>query len=225
MKTKLGKLTFISLCAFLVLYAFYNIFSNIMLFKTINYDWDMYLDIYEMMNWGQRINFIHNWYIGPMISWTMVLIYTIIIGKGNRANPVVYFITALAIFDGFLFVILNEFLSSSYMISIISTVMTSFIWIAFVFVFLMLFLDYKKKKRSKVICKAVVFAYIGRVIYFFVDFIFNIFRVGISGFLMNFSDYILHYGSIMIAIIIYGLVLGYIIFPEKYIKKEDRNEE
>ena len=42
---------------------------------------------------------------------------------------------------------------------------------------------------------------------------------------MNLSDYILHYGSIMTAIIIYGLVLGYILFPEKYIKKEDRNEE
>ena len=225
MKTKLGKVTFISLCAFLVLYAFYNVFSIIMLFKTVNYDWDMYLDIYEMMNLGQRINYIHNWYVGPIISWTIVFIYTIIIGKGNRAKPVVYFITALAIFDGFLFAILNEFLSSSYMISIIFTVMSSFILLVFVFVFLMLFLDYKKKKWSKVICNTVIFAYIGRVICFFVTFIFNIFRVGISNFFMNFSNFILHYGSIMIAIIIYGLVLGYILFPEKYIKKEDRNEE
>lgn len=225
MKTTLGKVTSISLCAFLVLYAFYNVFSNIMLFKTTNYDWDMYLDIYKTMNLGQRINFIHNWYVGPMISWTMVLIYTIIIGKGKRAKPVVYFITALAIFDGFLFVILNEFFSSSYMISIISTVMTSLIWIVFVYIFLMLFLDYKKKKWSKVICKTVVFAYIVRVIYFFVALIFNIFRVGISNLFMNLSDYILHYGSIMTSIIIYGLVLGYILFPEKYIKKEEQNGE
>lgn len=226
MKTKLGKVTFISLCAFLVLYALYSINSIVLLYKTVNYDWNMIIDIYKVMDFGSIINSIHNFYIGPMISWTMVLIYTIIIGKGKRPKPFLYLITALAIFDGLLFTILAGYLSLPYVISIISCVIASFIFIAFIFAFLMLFFDYKKKKWSKAIYKTIVFTYIAQVTYFLAFMIINIFSIGISNVFKNFNVYtLLNYGSGIIAVIIYGLVLGYILFPEKYMKIEEPNEE
>ncbi len=225
MKNKLGKITFISLCAFLVLYGLYNLYAIVFLYKTVNYDLNMIIDGYKQMDFGSFINSIHNFYIGPMISWTMVLIYTIIIGKGKSPKPFVYLITALAIFDGLLFTILGGFLSLSYIRSIISSAIISLIFIAFIFVFLMLFFDYKKKKWSNAICITAVLVYIADVIYYFVFFIIDIFSVGISNVFMNMIAYILYCGSWMIAIIIYGLVLGYILFPEKYIKIEEPNEE
>ena len=137
MKTKLGRVTFISLCAFLVLYGLYNLYAIVVLYKICNYDWNIFIDGYKQMDFGPFINSIHNFYIGPMISWTIVLIYTIIIGKGTRPKSFVYLITALAIFDGLLFTILAGFLSLSYIRSIISSVITSFIFLAFIFVFLL----------------------------------------------------------------------------------------
>lgn len=225
MKSKLGKVTFVSLCAFLGLYALYIIFSILMFLRLCNFDLEYFFYFCNKMSILENVEMVHRWLAGPMICWSVFLIYAIIIAKGIRVKRFVYIITALAIFDNLLFIIIFDTIYVNEFSSIIFNIFFCLILIAYTVCFVLLFADAKKHKMTKIIRITAVAAVVCLVVYDGVTFFSATVRQMLQMSQFNF-DYIfgmlLSYASYSILLVVAGLVLGYILFPEKYLVTEEQ---
>lgn len=223
MKNKLGKLTFGILCSFLVVYVFYNIYSAVRYYKMM----DAMNTIFHLFNEDELFGEIYagtssqifSMLIGPVICWLVALIYTVTIGSGKRVNRVVYIITALAVLSNLIFSYFNVG-------SILSIVFLLIVFAAFVSIILLCVL-HKNLKMKKTMNITLIFVYGCAVFYEVINCIIkmlNLFvfsnRVGLS----NLVDTMLYCGMIFVSLIVAGLVLGYVLFPEKYMSVEEQSE-
>ena len=231
MKNKLGKLTFGMLCSFLVLYIFYNIYSMFTFLK-IMYELSILSDIFNLENFLSEIlggfggfrgicSLSFSFLIGPVICWLVALIYTIVIGLNKRVNITVYIITAVAI----LFNLFGAVLSNG-LLPILKIVFILILFAAFL-TFILLCIFYKKNNMKKTMNIAIISVYCCAIVFEIINFLIEIASILINISYLNFNNVfsnLLWYGIIFISLIVGGLVLGYILFPEKYLKTEEQNE-
>lgn len=222
MKNRLGKVTFGLLCSFLVVYLLYNVYSLWTFFKMMG-DWETFIYMCNTLKFTGLISIIHNFLVGPTICWAIGLIYTIIIGKGKPVNRFVYMITALAVFDNLFFAIF-PFDKITGFFYIFMEVFFWFILIAYCICFVLLFVQDKKQKNIKTIRIALISTYICTFVYGIIGFIYNIARhliVSTEIVFYNVCSIFLWNGLRFVLFVIGGLVLGYILFHQKYFKKQE----
>ncbi len=224
MKKMLGKVTFGLLCAFLVLYIFYNIYSLGAFFKIMGAE-ETFKYMFQSMNLMEMVCIIHNFFIGPLICWLIGLIYTIAIAQGKTVKRYIYLITALAIFDNLFFTIFPLDNISGFF-TVFLDILFGLVLIAYCVCFILLFLHNKKQISQKSICCAFKIIYICTFVYGMIGFVSDFVRqlfVLKEIVLYNVFNFILWHGMRLVLFILGGLVLGYIFFPEKYIKTQEQN--
>jgi len=221
MKKKLGKLTFGMLCLFLVVYIFYNIY-NLVCYYIMLKEMNVLLYMFTDMEFSTTCHLIFTSLIGPVICWFVALIYTVIIGRNRKVNCFVYIITALAILINLLGSSLSGGLSPVLNIMFILILFAAFVS----FILLCVFHKNQSMKKKMNITMISVYgcAFVYEIIYYIIEMVSLLVNKYYFD-LANVVNSILYCGMIFISLIIGGLVLGYILFPEKYLKTEEQNGE
>lgn len=231
MKNKLGKLTFGILCSFLVLHILYNIYSTVSFFNIMH---ELYIlsdlfneeqilsDILRSFGgFGGICSLIFSILIGPFICWLVALVYTIVIGLNKRVNVTVYIITAVAILLNLFDAIISNGLSPVLKIVFILILFAAFL--SFILLCVFNKIDNMKKTMKitmiSVYCCAIVF----EIINFLVEIASILINISYLSFNSVFSN-LLWFGMIFISLIVAGFVLGYILFPGKYLSVEEQSE-
>lgn len=225
MKNKLGKVTFASLCAFLGLYALYNIYGLWTLIKMM-ISLELFSDLSNASNIldFMSLNIVINWFVGPMICWMVFLLYTIIIGRGKKVKPIVYIITASAILCDLIFGIVCSDIGYDFL-SALFTVIFRAISCAYIVILILLFVNDKKDKLNKIIKITVISTYICALINEVAAFTYDCLRQVIIFEEIDFNNIcsiVLWHGNRFLVVVILGLVLGYILYPEKYLITEQQ---
>lgn len=228
MKNRLGKVTFVLLCIFLAKCAFDIILSWRLVYMMG--DWDMIKAVVFSDGVVSFLRSLDNPFcVGNIICLAIVLVYTIKIIQNKRINRFVYVFTALAILVDIFFdtIYWNEMSGfGDIFVCVLLFLLKCFCFISFI----LLFARYNNEKIKKAVRITLGSTYICTAIYFIINgLIFLFFRVlsqyQYIGDMISVSDVILWLlGGVIwpiFVLIVGGLVLGYILFPEKYIKIEN----
>ncbi len=228
MKNRLGKVTFVFICIFLAKCAFDIILSWRLVYMMG--DWDMIKEVIFMDGVVSFLKALDNIFcVGNLICLGTVLIYTIKIKQCKRINRFVYMFTALAILVDIFFdtIYWNEISGfGDVFVCILLFLLKCTCFISFI----LLFVHYDNVKMKKIVGIILGCTYICTAIYFLISCTSFLFSAVLSqyqyiGDMISVSDVILWIlGGVIwpiFELIVGGLVLGYILFHEKYIKIEN----
>lgn len=218
LKSKLGKITFLLLCVFIVLYVFMEICTVWMLGDRFD-GWRNIIDMSLSGGTYVIIKIFGESFALPIISSIVCFIYLIEIRQGRRIHRFVFAVTALAILAEMLFFIITNLGSYLNSVPILPLLLRSGFFLGFV----LLFIDYAKQSLKKILYFVLGCSFAGSVIYWMVGF-----KNGLASIMQNIemerglvSVYIYLESLILpiLGLVVSGLVLGYILFPEKYFRK------
>ena len=219
MKSKLRKITFWLLCVFIVLYAF----TKICMVWELGNRFGGWRNIIDMSLSGGTyviIKIFGESFALPIIYGIVCFVYLIEIKQKNRIRRYVSAVTALAILIEMLFFIIANLGSYHNSIPILPLLLRSGFFLGFV----LLFIDYAKHSLQKILYFVLGCSFIGTGIYWIAGF-----KNGLAAIMQNtemeqgfVTIYIyLEYLILpILGLVVSGLILGYILFPEKYFTKE-----
>ncbi len=228
MKNRLGKVTCVFLCIFLAKCAFDIILSWRLVYMMG--DWDMIKAVIFSDGVVSFLKALDNILcVGNIICLAIVLVYTMKIIQSKRINRFVYVFTALAIlvdifFDTIYWNEISGFGDAFVCVLLFLLKCTCFIS------FILLFARHNNVKMKKIVSIILGCTYICAAIYFLISCTSFLFSAVLSqyqyiGDMISVSDVVLWIcGGVIwpiFELIVGGLVLGYILFPEKYIKTKN----
>ncbi len=216
MKNKLSKITLLLTCIFIILFVLVRIYTVWML--GVRFDgWNNIIDMCLLMEDYAIVKMIGENFVIPTICCIVSLIYVIKIGQSKRINRPVYIITTMAILVEMLFYIysnINSYLNS---VPILPLLFRS----GFLLAFVLLFMDCSKQLLRKMIYIVLGCLFVGAVIYMIMDYKNNLTSIMQSVEMLQGLEKIYMYLETLIlpvwGVIVSGLVLCYILFPEKYL--------
>lgn len=217
MKNKLGQITFLLSCLYAILFICVSICDVWVL--SVRYDgWDNIIDMCISTGIYAMIKMIGEYVVVPIICCIVSLIYVIKIGQNKKINRFIYIITALAILvEMFVYIYTNI---NSYLNSV--PILPLLIRCGFFLTFVLLYIDYTKNFLRKIIYVIVGCSFIGNVVYMIMHYI-NILTpirqiIETEQGLELIYIYLNYLILPALSLIVSGLVLYYILFPEKYLK-------
>ena len=220
MKNKFGQITFFLICIFIVLFVLVRIYAVWMF--GIRFDgWNNIIDMSLSNGNYTLIKMIGEYFVIPIICCIVSLIYVIKIGQNKKINRFTYIITSMAILVEMFFYIftnINGYLNG---IPILPLLLRS----GFLFAFVLLYTDYTKNLFRKIIIMIVVCSYITTVMYMAMRYINTLTAIRKSVDMLQGLEILIMCLDYLIlpalGLIVIGLVLCYILFPEKYLKSEN----
>ncbi len=228
MKNRLGKVTFVFICIFLAKCVFDIILSWRLVYMMG--DWDMIKAVIFSDGVISFLKALDNIFgVGNIICLAIALVYTMKIIQSKRINRFVYVFTALAILVDIFFdtIYWNEISGfGDVFVCVLLFLLKCTCFISFI----LLFARYNNEKMKKTVRITLGCTYICTAIYFIINGLIFLFFSVLSqyqyiGDMISVSDVILWIlGGVIwpiFVLIVGGLVLGYILFPEKYIKIEN----
>lgn len=219
MKNKLGQITFFLTCIFIILFVLVRIY--VVWIFGIRFDgWNNIIDMSLSNGNYTLIKMIGEYFVIPIICCIVSLIYVIKIGQNKKINRFTYIITAMAILVELFFYIFTNINSYLNGIPILPLLLRS----GFLFAFVLLYIDYTKNLFRKNIFVIAVCSYITTVIYMVMRYINTLTSIRKSVEMLQGLEILIMYLDYLIlpafGLIVIGLVLCYILFPEKYLKSE-----
>ncbi len=220
MKNKLGQITFWLTCLFVLLFICVSI-CNVWILS-IRFDgWNNIFDMCLSMGNYIMIKMIGENFVVPIISCIVSLIYVIKIGQNKKINRFVYIITAMAILVEMFFYIFSNI--NSYLNSVL--ILPFLLRSGFLFAFVLLYIEYTKNFFRKIIYVIVGGSFISSVIYMIMYYINIITSIRQNIEILHGLELLYMYLDYLIlpalGLIVSGLILCYILFPEKYLKSEN----
>lgn len=221
MKNKLGQITFLLTCIFTILFVLVRIYTVWML--GIRFDgWNNIINMCLSIDDYAMIKIIGENFVVPIICFSVSLIYVIKIGQNKRISRFTYIIMAIAILVEIFFYIftnINSYLNS---VPILPLLFRS----GFLLVFVLLYIDYTKNLFRKIIYVIAGYSFISTVIYMIMYYINNLTSIRQSVEMLQGLELICMYLGYLIlptlGLMVSGLVLCYILFPEKYLKSANQ---
>ena len=227
MKNTLGKSTFLLICISVILYIFITIASIWSL--SVSFDgWGNIVNMSISMGMGNYflVKMIGENFVIPFIVCMVSLWYLIVIGQGKRIERPVYMITALALLVEMIFFIyrmINSYYMQSSEYYHYSVPITQFIIrVGFLLAFILLFTDNSRQVLKKPIYLILGCSYAGAVAFLIISL-----KNSLSA-LLQYQEteqgLILLYGYTedflfpVVSILTCGLLIGYILFPERYLE-------
>ncbi len=222
MKNKLRKITFLLTCIFTILFVWVRIYTVWMF--GVRYDgWSNIIDMCLLMEDYVIVKTIGEYFVMPIICCIVSLIYVIKIGQSKRINRFVYIITAMAILVETLFYIFSNINSYLNSVPILPLLFRS----GFLLAFVLLFIDCSKQLLRKMLYIVLGCSFVGTVIYMIMNYKNNLTSIMQSVEMLQGLEIIYMYLEFLIlpvlGLIVSGLVLCYILFPEKYLKAANKH--
>lgn len=218
LKNKLGKITCLLLCVFIVLYFLIEICTVCMLGDRFD-GWRNIIDMSLSGGAYVIIKIFGESFALPIICGIVCFIYLIEIRQEKRIHRFVFAVTALAIMVETLFFIITNLGSYHNSVPIFPLIFRGGFFLGFV----LLFIDYAKQSLKKVLYFVMGCSFVGTLIYLMMSFKDSLTaimqNIEMERGLVTIYIYLEYFILPILGLVVSGLVLGYILFPEKYFRK------
>lgn len=216
-KTIWGKITFYLICVFVIMYILVKI-STVWMLGVRFGGWNNIIDMCRSIGGYSTVKFISKNFIVPIICSTVCLIYVIEIGRSKIISRFVFGVTALALLVEMLFYILDNMNSYYNMVPFLPLLLK----IGFFLAFVLFFTGYTTQLLQKILYVVLGCSFVGTAIYLITYYKHNLTSIiqntessqGIE-IIYVYSEYFI---LPVLGLVVCGLVLCYILFPEKYFK-------